>query len=133
MAKRKCARGLPPNVVLDHKIIAGRPRKTTEATNKLLKREVMKNSRVTVGQHEADHHNVFEKVFIRTLQHRLQKDFLLPSRTAANKYRYVELLKNGLMSRGLTKAPFKIFETSMGRSDDPPPAAGMTLDSQSPR
>ena len=79
------ARGLPPNIVPEHKIIAGRPRKTTEATDKLLKREVMKNPRVTAGQLKSDHPEVLENVSIRTLQHRLQKDLLLPSRTAARK------------------------------------------------
>ena len=79
------AKGLPPNVVPEHKIIAGRPRKTTKATDKLLKREVLKNPRVTSGQLKADHPEVLQNVSVRTVQHRLQKDLLLPCRTAARK------------------------------------------------
>lgn len=52
------ARDLPPNIVPEHKIIADRPRKTTEGTNKLLKHEVMKNPCVNTCQHKADNPKV---------------------------------------------------------------------------
>lgn len=85
MSLLRAARGLPPDVCPDHKPIPGRPRKTTKATDNLLRREVKKNPRITGAQLKENHPKLLENVAVRTVMHRLQKDLKLPSRTAARK------------------------------------------------
>lgn len=85
MALLAAASGLPPDVCPQYKPIPGRPRKTTKGTDNLLRREVLKNPRLTASQLKESHPKLLAKVSARTVRHRLQKDLKLPSRTAARK------------------------------------------------
>ena len=51
---------------------------TMKVTNNKLKREVIKNPRATAAQLKAENVKKLKKVSIRTIQHRHQKDLLIP-------------------------------------------------------
>ena len=79
------AKGLPPNKVLKHRFGGGRKKKTSNATDTLIKREVQKNPRLTALELKNLHPELLENVALRTIQHCLQKGLGLPSRKAAKK------------------------------------------------
>ena len=79
------AKGLPPNKVPKHRFGGGRKKKTSNATDTLIKREVQKNPRLTALELKNLHPELLKNVAVRTIQHRLQKGLGLPSRKAAKK------------------------------------------------
>lgn len=79
------ARDLPPNVVPPRKPVPGRPRKTSKATDNLLRRESLKDPEITAGELKRSHPNLLQGVSERTIQHRLQKELCLPTYKPADK------------------------------------------------
>ena len=79
------ARGLPSNVVPPRKPASGRPRKTSAVTDALLRREVLKNPKITAGELKKIHPQLLRNVSERTTQHRLQKELGLPTFRPAHK------------------------------------------------
>ena len=72
-------------IVPKHKFGGGRRKKTSNTTDKLIKREVEKNPRLTALELKNMHPKLMENVAVRTIQHRLQKGLGLPSHKAAKK------------------------------------------------
>ena len=64
---------------------SGRPRKTSEKTNNLIRRMVMETPTISAREIKQKHPELLAGVAIRTLQHRLQKDMKMPSRRPAKK------------------------------------------------
>ena len=87
------AKGLPPNKVPKQRFGGGRKKKTSNATDTLIKREVQKNPRLTALELKNLHPELLENVAVRTIQHRLQKSLGLPSRKAAKKPLLTERMK----------------------------------------
>ena len=85
--------GHPPNKVPKHRFGGGRKKKTSNATDTLIKREVQKNPRLTALELKNLHPELLENVAVRTIQHRLQKGLGLPSRKAAKKPLLTERMK----------------------------------------
>ena len=79
------SKGLPVNTVPKHKFGGGRRKKTSNTTDKLIKREVEKNPRLTALELKNMHPKLMENVAVRTIQHRLQKGLGLPIHKAAKK------------------------------------------------
>lgn len=79
------AKGLPPGGLPVRKPRSGRPRSTSKGTDKLIKREVLKNPRLTAAELKNIHPDVLRNVSVRTIQHRLQRDLDMPCRIAAQK------------------------------------------------
>ena len=71
------ASGLAYIVVPVHKYGGGR-QKTSNATYCLLKRDLKQDPRLTASQLKGLHLDLLSNVSVRTIQHRLQKDFGLP-------------------------------------------------------
>ena len=67
------AKGLPPNKVHKHRFGGGRKKKTSNATDTLIKREVLKNPRLKALELRNLHPELLENVAVRTIQHRQQK------------------------------------------------------------
>ena len=76
---------LPRNTVPKHKFGGGRRRKISRFTDTIMKRELQKNPRLTALGLQTLHPNMLENVTIYTVQHRLHKDLVLPSRKAVKK------------------------------------------------
>ena len=87
------AKGLPPNKVPKHRFGGGRKKKTSNATDTLIKWEVQKNPRLTALEFKNLHPELLENVAVHTIQHRLQKGLGLPSRKAAKKPLLTERMK----------------------------------------
>ena len=92
------ASGLAYNVVPVQKYGGGRQKKTSNATDCLLKRELKKDARLTASQLKSLHPDLLSNVSVRTIQHRLQKDLGLPSRTAAKKPLINDMMKEQRLS-----------------------------------
>jgi transposase len=71
--------------VLGPKPKSGRPKKTTKATDRMLKMTVCGDPFITAKELKKQMPEVLANVSVRTIQHRLQKDMKLPSRSAAMK------------------------------------------------
>ena len=97
-----------------HKPIKRRPRKTSRKSDKLLKREVEKDSMISSTQLRRIHPNLFKNVLLRTIRHRLQKDLNMRLRRAAKKplltdkmkqkrleFAYTVSIKTGLKKCGI--------------------------------
>ena len=89
---------LPPNKVPKHRFGGGRKKKTSNATDTLIKREVQKNPQLTALELKNLHPEPLENVTVRTIQHRLQKGLGLPSRKAAKKPLLTEQMKKQLIA-----------------------------------
>ena len=63
----------------------GRPKKTSKTTERLLKNTVMKEPTITAKELKDQIQGPLQNVSVRTIQHRLQKDLKMPSRSAAMK------------------------------------------------
>ncbi|KAG7177742.1 putative Transposable element Tcb1 transposase-like 9, partial [Homarus americanus] len=81
---KSAAAACPDSDVPPRKPIPGRPRKTTKATDELLKREVLKIPRKSAAEIKKAHPSVLGNVSERTIQNRLQELCLL-SRPPAKK------------------------------------------------
>ena len=81
----KAARSLPKGAISRRRQGTGGKRKTPRRTDALLKCEVLANPMFTAASLKKKHPELLEKVSIRTIQHRLQKDLGLPCRRAAKK------------------------------------------------
>ena len=79
------AKKLPRNTVSKHKYGGGRRGKTSRFTDTIVKRELQKNTRLMALDLQTLHPNLLKNPTIRTVQHRLQKDWDLPSRKAVKK------------------------------------------------
>ena len=79
------AKTLPPGCIPPTKSVSGRPRKTSAVTDKLIRREVIKNPRITARELKAAHPDLLRDVAVRTLQERCQKHLKLPLRSPAKK------------------------------------------------
>lgn len=90
---KNASRDVPKFTVPSHKPIPGRPRLTSKETDKLLRREVLKNPRLTASELKSCYPILLEKPSIRTLRHRLQKDLQLPSRIASKKPLLTDAMK----------------------------------------
>ena len=73
------ARDLPPNTVSLRKKCCGRPKKTCKTTDRLLKRKVMKDPRITANELKIKHRLLLGEVAEWTIQDRLQKDLNMPT------------------------------------------------------
>ena len=79
------ASGLAYNVVPVHKYIRRWKAEEDFECNRLLTIELKKDPQLTASQLKGLHLDLLSNVRVRTIQHRLQKDLGLPSRTAAKK------------------------------------------------
>lgn len=79
------ARNLSPGEIPVHKPLPGQPRKTSKATDHLLKRAVLKNPRITAVELKSMYPSLLGKMSLRGIRNRLQKDFGLRCRQAALK------------------------------------------------
>ena len=82
-----CNRAKDGNIetVLKRKEGAGRPKKTSPETDRLLRRAIMKQPSLTSKDLKDAFPNLLAGVSQRTIQHRLRKDLGLPSFTASKK------------------------------------------------
>ena len=87
------AKGLPSNKVPQHRFGGGHKKKTSNATNTLIKREVQKNPPLIALELKNLHPELLENVAVRIIQHRLQKGLGLPSCKAAKKPLLTERMK----------------------------------------
>ena len=87
------AKGLRPNKVPKYRFGGGQKKKTSNATDTLIKREVQKNPRLTALELKNLHPELLEYVAVSTIQHRLQKGLGLPSRKADKKALLTERMK----------------------------------------
>lgn len=88
---------VPPGTTPPRKPGSGAPIKTSERSDKLLKREVMLNPSISAASLKIKHPDILQNVAIRTIRHWLQKDLGLPARRAAKK----PLLTNAMKKRRL--------------------------------
>lgn len=79
------AKDQPTGHVPCHKPMTGRPRKTSQQTDSILKREVMKNPALSSTELKRTHPELLKNISLRTIRHRLHKDLKLPSMRAARK------------------------------------------------
>jgi len=79
------AKNLPPNEVPPRQSVPGRPRKTSPTTDKLIKRAVLKNPKITARQLKLAYPSILGNVAERTIQHRCQRDLKLHLRSATSK------------------------------------------------
>lgn len=79
------AKNLPRNEVPPRKSVPGRPRKTSPTTDKLIKRAVLKNPKITAKQLKQAYPSILHNVAERTIQHRCQRDLKLHLRSPTSK------------------------------------------------
>ena len=79
------AHSLLPDITPAHKLIPGRPWKTSQHTDVILKRERMKEPSISSTQIKQRHPKLLKDISIRTVHHSLQKDLNMLSRRAAQK------------------------------------------------
>ena len=87
------AKELFPNKVPKHRFGDERKKKTSKATNTLIKREVQKNPQLRALELKNLHPELLENVAVRNIQHCLQKGLGMPSRKAAKKPLVTERMK----------------------------------------
>lgn len=94
------ARSAPDCEIPLRKHGSGRPRKTSADTDELLRKEVLKNPKITAGQLKKMHPQLLRDVSQRTIQHRLTKQLKMPTRVPAKK----PLLTPAMMKKRLAFA-----------------------------
>ena len=82
---KSAALAQPCRTIPKNKPITGRPRKTSKATDTLMRRELLKNPRLTASELKKAHPSLLGEVSLRTIQDRLLKDLKMPSRSPAKK------------------------------------------------
>ncbi|KAK4296248.1 hypothetical protein Pmani_031248 [Petrolisthes manimaculis] len=95
---KAASRHLTPSSIPPAKPRPGRPQKTSKTTDGLLRREVLKTPNITAAELQRNHPNLLGNVAQRTIQHRLQKEFLLPCRCAAKKTRLTEKMRKARLA-----------------------------------
>ncbi len=78
-------RNLPETSVPVRKPGFGRPKKTSAATDRILKRTILKYPMMTAKELKEELAQELQNVSVHTIQHRLQKDLKIPCRSAAMK------------------------------------------------
>jgi hypothetical protein len=76
---------LQPGIIPKVSPHSGKPRKTTDVTDRLIKREATDNPWITASELKENHPGLLCNVSIRTIQHRLQRELDLPSKCAVQK------------------------------------------------
>ena len=82
---KRAAAALPPGTTPPRKPGTGTHRKTSPRTDNLLRREVLSNPSISAAALKKKYPELLDRVSVRTIQHRLQKDLGLPCRRAAKK------------------------------------------------
>lgn len=82
---KKAAAAVPPGTTPPRKEGSGAPRKTSQRTDSLLKREMKADPFLNAVGLKKKHPELLAAVSVRTIQHRLQKDLKMPIRRCAKK------------------------------------------------
>lgn len=92
------AKKLPAGTVPPPTPVPGRPRKTTPTTDKLIRREIIKNPRMTALELKKAHPDLLGNVAVRTIQERCQKHLHLPMRTPTKKPLLTKKMRQGRLA-----------------------------------